>query len=394
VTQALRAILLFIASGIAAADIADPDPARFDEAIQAFVDWDSKNALPENSILFVGSSSVRLWSTAKAFPGEPIINRGFGGSELSDVIHFYEQVVRPYSPRKIFLYAGDNDIANGKSAEQVFEDYKTFVAMVREDFPDTELVFISIKPSKDRWEKWPVMVAANRMVRDYAADRPGLAYADLAGPLLGSDGLPKDVYADDDLHLNEEGYRLWQEALAPLVSATVSAAEDTGSEYLEALFLADQDIRSAEMMAEGKFPTLQEERERRIEVFKLISRSKLQTANDFLHAGVILHHTSSISDDNDQLHSLGAENHLLAFFLFERAAALGSENARNLTAAAYNYYLRACGQDADKFGYDFVDKQPVWRPGLSSAESEEVLCGFDPRPYLNQDRGPTAAVPQ
>jgi len=385
-TKTLRATLLFIAFGIAAAanaDAPDPDPARFDDAIQAFVDWDSKNALPEDPVLFVGSSSVRLWSTAKAFPGKPIINRGFGGSELSDVIHFYEQVVKPYSPRKIFLYAGDNDIANGKSAEQVFEDYKAFVAMLRADLPDTELVFISIKPSMARWEKWPVMVAANRMVRDYAANRPRLAYADLAGPLLGNDGLPKDVYVEDELHLNEEGYRLWQEALAPFFSATVSAAEDTDSEYLEALFLADQDIRSADMMAEGKFPTLQEERERRIAVFKLISRSELHTANDFLHAGVILHHTSSISDDNDQLHSLGAENHLLAFFLFERAASLGSENARNLTAAAYNYYLRACGQDAGKFGYDFVDKQPVWRPGLSSAESEEVLCGFDPRPYQN-----------
>ena len=217
-TKTLRATLLFIACAVAAvanADAPDPDPARFDDAIQAFVDWDSKNALPEDPILFVGSSSVRLWSTAKAFPGKPIINRGFGGSELSDVIHFYDQVVKPYSPRKIFLYAGDNDIANGKSAEQVFEDYKAFVAMLREDLPDTELVFISIKPSKDRWAKWPVMASANRMVREYAAKLPGLEYADLAAPLLGNDGLPKDVYVDDDLHLNEEGYRLWQEALAP-----------------------------------------------------------------------------------------------------------------------------------------------------------------------------------
>ncbi len=214
---ALRATLLLAAYGLVAAanaDVPDPDPARFDDAIQAFVDWDGKNAFPEDAILFVGSSSVRLWSTAKAFPGKPIINRGFGGSELSDVIHFYDQVVKPYSPRKVFLYAGDNDIANGKSAEQVFEDYKAFVAMLREDLPDTELVFISIKPSMARWEKWPVMVAANRIVRDYAASQPGLAYADLATPLLGEDGLPRDVFVEDGLHLDEEGYRLWREALA------------------------------------------------------------------------------------------------------------------------------------------------------------------------------------
>ena len=214
----LSAVIALASWGIIAAanaDAPDSDPARFADSIQVFIDWDSKNAFPEDAILFVGSSSVRLWPTAKAFPGRPVINRGFGGSELSDVIHFYDQVVKPYSPRKIFLYAGDNDIANGKSAEQVFEDYKAFVAMLREDLPDTELVFISIKPSKDRWAKWPVMASANRMVREYAAKLPGLEYADLAAPLLGNDGLPKDVYVDDDLHLNEEGYRLWQEALAP-----------------------------------------------------------------------------------------------------------------------------------------------------------------------------------
>lgn len=217
-TTMIRAVLILIAWSFVAganADAPDPDPARFADSIQAFVDWDGKNAFPEDAILFVGSSSIRLWATAKAFPGKPVINRGFGGSELSDVIHFYEQVVKPYAPRQIFLYAGDNDIANGKSAEQVFEDYKAFVALLSADLPDTELVFISIKPSKDRWAKWPVMVAANRMVRDYAANHDGLVYADLAAPLLGSDGLPKDVYVEDGLHLDEEGYRLWREALAP-----------------------------------------------------------------------------------------------------------------------------------------------------------------------------------
>lgn len=193
------------------------DPNRFEASIADFVTWDKKNSYPEDAILFVGSSSVRLWSTAMAFPGKPIINRGFGGSEISDVIHYYEQVIRPYSPSKIFLYAGDNDIGNGKSAEQVFEDYKKLVALLRTDLPDSELIFISIKPSKLRWEKWPIMVVANRMVRDYAVKHPNLDYADLAAPLLDSDGMLKDVFADDGLHLNEDGYLLWQEALAPFL---------------------------------------------------------------------------------------------------------------------------------------------------------------------------------
>ena len=216
---------LFIALCLAAssfslsvnAEAPDPDPGRFNGSIETFAIWDNKNSFPEDAILFVGSSSVRLWSTAMAFPGKPIINRGFGGSELSDVIHFYDQVVRRYSPRKILLYAGDNDIGNGKSADQVFEDYKELVALVKADLPESELIFISIKPSKLRWEKWPVMVDVNRMVRDYAAKNPNLDYADLATPLLDNHGKPKDVFAVDGLHLNEDGYLLWEEALAPFL---------------------------------------------------------------------------------------------------------------------------------------------------------------------------------
>lgn len=196
-------------------DAPDPDPERFAEAIENFAVWDSKNSFPENAILFVGSSSVRLWPTATAFPGKPIINRGFGGSELSDVIHFYGQVIKPYAPVKIFLYAGDNDIGRGKTAEQVFDDYQQLVAMVQADLPTVELIYISIKPSKLRWDKWPQVRQANRWVREYSESHSNLGYADLATPLLDADGKPLDVFVDDGLHLNERGYFLWQQALAP-----------------------------------------------------------------------------------------------------------------------------------------------------------------------------------
>ena len=195
------------------AEAPDPDPERFAESIKSFAEWDSKNSFPADGILFVGSSSVRLWPTARAFPGKPIINRGFGGAELSDVVHYYEQVIKPYAPSKVFLYAGDNDIGNGKMADQVFEDFKELVGLLRTDLPNTELIFISIKPSTSRWERWPVMVEANRMVHDYVSSHNDLEYADLATPLLDEDGKPKDVFVDDGLHLNEEGYWLWREAI-------------------------------------------------------------------------------------------------------------------------------------------------------------------------------------
>jgi lysophospholipase L1-like esterase len=197
------------------ADVPDPDPGRFSDPIESFVLWDSKNSFPQDGMLFVGSSSIRMWSTATAFPGRPIINRGFGGSELSDVIHFYDQVVRPYQPSAIFLYAGDNDVAGGKGADQVFDDYKQFVTLVQAGLPDSKLFFISIKPSLSRWSLWPTMQDANDKIREYTLKHPNLGYIDLASPLLNDTGKPMDVFIEDGLHLNAKGYALWQQALAP-----------------------------------------------------------------------------------------------------------------------------------------------------------------------------------
>lgn len=211
---AIAALAVLISGAACSADVSDPDPARFAGEIEAFARWDSKNAAPANAFLFVGSSSIRGWSTADAFPGLPVVNRGFGGSELSDVIHYYERVIRPYTPIRIFLYAGDNDIAAGKSAHQVFEDYRELVGRVRSDLPESELVFLAIKPSKARWAKWPVMAEANRMIREYADGQENLGYVDVATPLLDENGEPKDVYLADGLHLNARGYDLWQQALA------------------------------------------------------------------------------------------------------------------------------------------------------------------------------------
>jgi lysophospholipase L1-like esterase len=199
----------------ALADAPDPDPTRFSEQIETFVVWDQKNDFPDDPILFVGSSSIRYWATAEAFPGHPVVNRGFGGSEISDVIHYYDQVIAPYTPAQIVLYAGDNDIARNKPAQQVFEDYRELAARVSRDFPNAELVFISIKPSKARWSVWPEMKKANDMIRDFSRDNPKLTYADLASVMLDGDGQPKEVFVEDGLHLNEKGYLLWQQALAP-----------------------------------------------------------------------------------------------------------------------------------------------------------------------------------
>ncbi len=168
------------------------------------------------------------------------------------------------------------------------------------------------------------------------------------------------------------------------ISLSSSANEGRDSRELKLLYDADQAIRSAESRAAGLVPKLQDERDRRFSVMRLLNEGEAKTANVFIHAGIILHHTSSYSGANGELISMGAESHLLAFFLFRQAHLRGHESGTPLMAAAYNYYLRACGEDPQRFGYRFENKEPVWRPEAAAEEFDEVKCGFDPRPYFGE----------
>lgn len=212
-------ILLFTSFPPKTADaqtVEDPDPLRFEEEINRFEEFDSKNSFPEDAILFVGSSSIRLWKTAEAFPEMPVINRGFGGSHFSDLQYYYDELVLPYDPSVVVLYEGDNDVASGKSNDQVFEDYLEFTDRLSSDFPDARLVFVPIKPSSSRWELWPQMNEANQRIKEHMSENDQFYYVDLASPILGSDGTPDDsLFLDDLLHLNEDGYAKWNEAIRP-----------------------------------------------------------------------------------------------------------------------------------------------------------------------------------
>lgn len=194
----------------------DPDPARFDEQIDQFVQYDSQNSFPDDAILFTGSSSIRIWKTAAAFPGYPIINRGFGGSHISDVLHFFDEVVGTYNPRLVIFYAGDNDVASGKSAEQTLADYQYLTTRVLALNDRVEMLFIPIKPSGSRWHLWEEMSRANEMVRTLSERNPRLHYVDFATPMLGPDGIPDEsLLQGDRLHLNEKGYDVWNGILGP-----------------------------------------------------------------------------------------------------------------------------------------------------------------------------------
>jgi hypothetical protein len=192
---------------------------RWEKTIQSFEDWDSKNSFPLDGVLFVGSSSIRLWPTRKYFRKFPVINRGFGGSHISNVNYFAHRIVLPYKPRVIVLYAGDNDIASKKTPQRVFDDYRKFVKLVHTELPSTKIIFIYIKPSLSRWSLWPLMNEANLMIKDFSEKDRRLFVFDSAAPLLRSNGKPKEqLFLKDNLHLNSKGYNAWTRALKPIVN--------------------------------------------------------------------------------------------------------------------------------------------------------------------------------
>ena len=164
-------IAYIFATGATASEIPDPDPARFEQDIRTFEDWDRQNSFPQDAVLFVGSSSIRMWQSAECFPDLPLINRGFGGSHTSDVNHFAERIVLKYKPRVIVFYAGDNDIEAGKTPQQVFDDFQAFASLVHKQLPQTRIIYLPIKPSLARWSKWPRMQEANAHVEKLSKAR-------------------------------------------------------------------------------------------------------------------------------------------------------------------------------------------------------------------------------
>ena len=205
----------------------DPDPSRFysgnnvnEVFIENFFHWDQKNTYAKNGILFVGSSSIRKWPTSNYFNDLPIINRGFGGSHISDVNYYFNSIVKIYKPRIIVLYAGDNDIAGNKTPEQVLEDYIEFVNLVGRQLPSRKIIYLPIKPSPSRWSLWKDMNQANRLIKLYTDSDHMQYYVDTATPMLDSRGKPlAELYVDDSLHLSKKGYDLWSEILKPVLDS-------------------------------------------------------------------------------------------------------------------------------------------------------------------------------
>jgi lysophospholipase L1-like esterase len=218
----VAALLLFcIVPHLRAADPAPPatQPAPFEKEILAFEKSDAEHAPPNDAVLFIGSSSIQKWKTLAAdFPGVEVINRGFGGSRIADSTRYASRIVLPYHPRKIFFYAGDNDLATGHMPAQLLADFQAFVKTVRAGQPGVPIYFIAVKPSPSRAKLMDKMVESNKLIEAYSREEKGLNFVDVYTPMLGPDGQPRpELFLPDKLHMVHAGYDIWIAKIAPLL---------------------------------------------------------------------------------------------------------------------------------------------------------------------------------
>jgi lysophospholipase L1-like esterase len=199
--------------------------APFESEIAAFEAADKKSPPPYGGVLFVGSSSIRLWTTLqKDFPELTVINRGFGGSQIADSVRYAPRIILPYKPRMVVLYAGGNDVNGGKTPAQVLKDFDALVKEVHAALPDTRIVYISINPAVSRWSKEAQFVEANRLIEEYVRAEDGksapLSYIDSHSKLLDAKRQARpEILREDGLHLNSRGYALWTAILRPPILA-------------------------------------------------------------------------------------------------------------------------------------------------------------------------------
>ena len=193
----------------------DADIARFEQA-------DRIDPPAPGAVLFIGSSSIRFWDSLQAdFPGVRILRRGFGGSTIREATLYSTRIVIPYRPRLVVLYAGDNDLAEGRTPDAVRDDFIAFTARVRRDLPDTAFAYIAIKPSPARAELLDEAQRANRAIAAWMKTQRGMHFVDVETPMLDRDGRPRrDLFGDDRLHMNRTGYEIWIERIADMLRET------------------------------------------------------------------------------------------------------------------------------------------------------------------------------
>jgi lysophospholipase L1-like esterase len=204
------------------------DPSAWESAIRKFEAQDRVQPPPANVVVFTGSSSITFWSMLEQDMAPlPVINRGFGGSRMNDVVYYAPRIVVAYRPRAVVLFAGTNDIAGSKpkTAQEVYDGYRAFVDVVHTALPDTPIFYISITPTPSRWKLWPIVQDANRLICAHTATDPRLHFIDMTDVILGLDGKPdRSLFRFDRLHPNKKGYAAWTAKIKPILLADLKTA--------------------------------------------------------------------------------------------------------------------------------------------------------------------------
>jgi lysophospholipase L1-like esterase len=193
------------------------DFEKWEKEVAAYEAADRANPPAKGSVLFIGSSTIRLWKTlAEDFPDHKVINRGIGGSEIVDSTHFAERIIFPYEPRQIFLRAGGNDIHAGRLPEEIAADFAAFVEKVHARLPKSEIVYIFVNPAPARWGENDKYRELNRRIREMALRMPRVSCVDAYDISLGPDGQARhELFVADKLHFSAEGYKLLAERVRP-----------------------------------------------------------------------------------------------------------------------------------------------------------------------------------
>lgn len=196
---------------------ASPAHERWKAELAAIAANDQRRLPPAGSILFVGSSTIRMWQgLEQAFPEQgPVVRRGVGGSRLQEWVEFVPDLVLPYRPRQIVLYAGENDLVEGFGPMDLLGAFVAFVRRVRIHLPEVPIAYVSIKPSPSRMAQLEAMREANLLIQTFVLNEPNLDYIELHAAMLDNDGQPRpELYQRDKLHLTREGYGLWRQVIS------------------------------------------------------------------------------------------------------------------------------------------------------------------------------------
>lgn len=197
------------------------DKPAFWNDIEYFKQINKDNPPPKDAILLIGSSSFTMWKdVSDYFPGKKIINRGFGGSNLNDLNFYSDELLKPYSPKQIIIYCGENDFAGNEklTARQVFNRYKNFYAEIRKYYPTIQVDYISIKLSPSREKLWPKFIATNSMIKRFMDKKKTADYIDITKAMNDENGLTrKDLFLEDMLHMKPNGYEIWATEMKPFL---------------------------------------------------------------------------------------------------------------------------------------------------------------------------------